>query len=138
MLTNAIDQGNYWAWDEVQYSPFHSGINLNSKDDVDRDSKGRLWGMCWQGMLCHHQPGLGKSGQPGRCYPRKGEEPDCRSALFLPCILPLPDYAVLGRYSIYRLPDSYLLPCSTIRASPIRHVPTRLPKTSRRLLSCCL
>lgn len=50
MLTNAIDQGNYWAWDEVQYSPFHSGIDLNAGNDVNRDAKGRLWGMCWQGI----------------------------------------------------------------------------------------
>lgn len=50
MLTNAIDQGNYWAWDEVQYSPFHSGIDLDGNHDVNRDFKGRLWGMCWQGI----------------------------------------------------------------------------------------
>lgn len=50
ILTTAIDQGNYWAWDEVQYSPFHSGIDLNADNDVNRDSKGRLWGMCWQGI----------------------------------------------------------------------------------------
>ena len=50
MLTNAIDQGNYWAWDEVQYSPFHSGIDLDGNHDVERDTKGRLWGMCWQGI----------------------------------------------------------------------------------------
>lgn len=48
MLSNNIDQGNYWAWDEVQYSPFHNGHPGTT--DVERNDKGCLWGMCWYGI----------------------------------------------------------------------------------------
>mgnify|MGYP000860467192 FL=1 len=48
MLTNAIDQGNYWAWNTVQYSPFHTGHGGTT--GTNRDNKGCLWGNCWYGI----------------------------------------------------------------------------------------
>ena len=48
MLTNAIDQGNYWAWNTVQYSPFHTGHGGTT--GTNRDNKGCLWGNSWYGI----------------------------------------------------------------------------------------
>lgn len=51
MLSNAIDQGNYWGWDECQYSPFHKGYSpMINGSGTNRDGKGNLWGMCWYGI----------------------------------------------------------------------------------------
>ncbi len=50
MLTNAIDQGNYWGWDECYYSYFHSGFrsttNSGRFDNIGA-IKNRLWGNSW-------------------------------------------------------------------------------------------
>lgn len=48
MLANAIDQGNYWAWNTVLYSPFHTGHGGTTGEN--RDNKGCLWGNCWYGI----------------------------------------------------------------------------------------
>ena len=48
MLSNAIDQGNYWAWNDVLYSPFHAGNG--SPTGYENNNKGNLWGMAWYGI----------------------------------------------------------------------------------------
>lgn len=45
MMSYAIDQGNYWGWDECYYSWFHSGASNTTGND--RFSKGHLWGLAW-------------------------------------------------------------------------------------------
>lgn len=45
MFANHVDQGDYWAWDEVLYSPFHSGAYGTT--GMDRNNKGSLYGLSW-------------------------------------------------------------------------------------------
>ncbi len=45
MFANHVDQGDYWAWDEVLYSPFHSGAYGTT--GMDRNNKGNLYGLSW-------------------------------------------------------------------------------------------
>ncbi len=55
MLTYAIDQGNYWGWNECFYSYFkekQGGMNTATGDRMVNDvsSKGYLYGLCWFGI----------------------------------------------------------------------------------------
>lgn len=44
----AVDQGNYWGWNECYYSFFHTGAPGTT--GTDRFQKGHLWGMAWYGI----------------------------------------------------------------------------------------
>lgn len=55
MLTYAIDQGNYWGWNECLYSYFkekQDGMNTATGDRMINNvsSKGYLYGLCWFGI----------------------------------------------------------------------------------------
>ena len=55
MLTYAIDQGNYWGWNECFYSYFkekQDGMNTATGDRMINNvsSKGYLYGLCWFGI----------------------------------------------------------------------------------------
>ena len=55
MLTYAIDQGNYWGWNECFYSYFKAKDgNMNTATGermIDNNStKGNLYGLCWFGI----------------------------------------------------------------------------------------
>ncbi len=55
MLTYAIDQGNYWGWDECFYSYFkekQGGMNTSTPERMINDvsTKGYLYGLCWFGI----------------------------------------------------------------------------------------
>ena len=55
MLTYAIDQGNYWGWNECFYSYFkekQDGMNTATGDRMidNVSSKGYLYGLCWFGI----------------------------------------------------------------------------------------
>ena len=54
-LPNAIDQGNYWGWNECFYSYFkekQSGMNTGTPERMisDVSTKGYLYGLCWFGI----------------------------------------------------------------------------------------
>ena len=54
-LPNAIDQGNYWGWNECFYSYFkekQSGMNTGTPERMINDvsTKGYLYGLCWFGI----------------------------------------------------------------------------------------
>ena len=60
-LPNAIDQGNYWAWDDVFYSYLKSnkdaegnkrGMNTSTHERMisDVSTKGYLYDLCWFGI----------------------------------------------------------------------------------------
>lgn len=50
LMTYAIDQGNYWGWNECYYSYFTAGIVGNNATSTERMQKGRLYGLCWYGL----------------------------------------------------------------------------------------
>jgi hypothetical protein len=55
MLTYAIDQGNYWGWNECFYSYFkekQGGMNTSTPERMINDvsTKGYLYGLCWFGI----------------------------------------------------------------------------------------
>ena len=45
LMSYAVDQGNYWGWNECQYSWFKSGASGTT--GTDRTNKGHLWGLSW-------------------------------------------------------------------------------------------
>ena len=47
LMTYAIDQGNFWGWNESQYSYFNVGGNTASTERMD---KGHLYTLCWRGI----------------------------------------------------------------------------------------
>lgn len=54
-LPNAIDQGNYWGWNECFYSYFkekQGGMNTGTPERMisDVSTKGYLYGLCWFGI----------------------------------------------------------------------------------------
>lgn len=54
-LPNAIDQGNYWGWNECFYSYFkekQGGMNTGTPERMINDvsTKGYLYGLCWFGI----------------------------------------------------------------------------------------
>ena len=54
-LPNAIDQGNYWGWNECFYSYFkekQAGMNTGTPERMisDVSTKGYLYGLCWFGI----------------------------------------------------------------------------------------
>ena len=54
-LPNAIDQGNYWGWNECFYSYFKEkqvGMNTGTPERMisDVSTKGYLYGLCWFGI----------------------------------------------------------------------------------------
>ncbi len=48
LFSYAIDQGNYWGWNECYYSWFKAGVSGTT--GTDRFNKGHLWGMAWYGI----------------------------------------------------------------------------------------
>lgn len=55
MLTYAIDQGNYWGWNQCFYSYFKEkggGMNTSTPERMINDvsTKGYLYGLCWFGI----------------------------------------------------------------------------------------
>lgn len=48
MMSYAIDQGNFWGWDESYYSYFHS--SCFDPEGTDRMHKGSLYGLSWYGI----------------------------------------------------------------------------------------
>ena len=48
LLTYAIDQGNYWGWNDCYYSYFHTGAPGTT--GTNRFDKGHLWGLSWYGI----------------------------------------------------------------------------------------
>lgn len=54
-LPNAIDQGNYWGWNDCFYSYFkdkQGGMNTGTPERMisDVSTKGYLYGLCWFGI----------------------------------------------------------------------------------------
>lgn len=47
LMTYAIDQGNYWGWNESYYSYFKVGGNPTTTERMD---KGHLYTLCWNGI----------------------------------------------------------------------------------------
>ena len=47
LMTYAIDQGNFWGWNECYYSYFNVGGNSVSTERMD---KGHLYTLCWKGI----------------------------------------------------------------------------------------
>lgn len=48
LMSYAIDQGNYWAWENIVFgSWFKNGGNANNND---RGAKGNLYGLSWYGI----------------------------------------------------------------------------------------
>lgn len=53
ILSNDIDQGNYWGWNTQYYSWFHKDGNpntYNDNSDASKDGKGNLWGLSWMAI----------------------------------------------------------------------------------------
>lgn len=48
IMANAVDQGNYWGWNEVYYSFFKTGAPGTT--GTNRFDKGHLWGLSWYGI----------------------------------------------------------------------------------------
>ena len=48
VFTYAVDQGNYWGWNDCYYSFFHTGAPGTT--GTDRFQKGHLWGLSWYGI----------------------------------------------------------------------------------------
>lgn len=49
LLSNHIDRGDYWGWNNLLYSNFHAGSNTNPAAE-ERYKKGYLYGLCWAGI----------------------------------------------------------------------------------------
>ena len=47
MFAYSVEQGDYWGWNTVQWSPFKAG---GSADSQDRGTKGNLYGLSWYGI----------------------------------------------------------------------------------------
>mgnify|MGYP000184145853 CR=1 FL=1 len=48
LFSYAVDQGNYWGWNECYYSWFKAGASGTT--GTNRFDKGHLWGMSWYGI----------------------------------------------------------------------------------------
>ena len=48
LMTYAIDQGNFWGWNECHYSYFKAGAPGTT--GTDRFNKGHLYGLSWYGI----------------------------------------------------------------------------------------